>query len=138
MNQASQFGMQKALQATVIVCAAALVFTKWIVSSADQHGSEVSEAYNVNRNERSTPQSFILPATPAIAFEQERQLEEKANQDQIAACVWQLKNLGYDVGDGRPMLNVQLVEAIYKFQTEHRLLATGRLDPVTMKVMGCS
>jgi hypothetical protein len=30
------------------------------------------------RNERSTPRSFVLPATPAVALEQERQMAGEA------------------------------------------------------------
>ncbi|MBI4001325.1 MAG: peptidoglycan-binding protein [Nitrospira defluvii] len=138
MNQAPQSVMQRALQTTVIVCAAVLVFAKWMHPSGDQYGGEVPEVHDAERNERSTPRSFVLPATPGISFEQERQVAEKDNQDQIATCVGRLKDLGYDVGDGRPMLNVQLVEGVYHFQAEHHLPVTGRLDPATMRAMQCS
>ena len=116
MNQASQSVMQMALQTTVIVCAAVLVLAKWVHPSGDQHEVEMPEAHDVDRNERSTPRSFVLPATPGIAFEQELQIAEKDNRDQIATCVVRLKNLGYDVGDRRPMLNVQIVEAVFTFK----------------------
>lgn len=138
MNQAPQSFTHWALQLMVIVCAALLVLTKSIHSSGEQYESEVSEAHNVDRNERSTPRSFVLPATPGIAFEQERQVVERKTQGQITTCVGRLKDLGYDVGDGSPMVNVQLLEAIYKFQGKHKLPATGHLDSSTMKVMGCS
>jgi len=128
--------MRSFLQA-FIVCAALFLFMKWTHPSGDQHGVEVSEANDTARNERSTPRSFVLPATPGIAFEQERQVAERADQGQIATCVGRLKDLGYDVGDGRSMLNVQLVEALYRFQIEHHLLATGHLDPATIRAMRC-
>jgi hypothetical protein len=138
MKQSSQSVMQKTLQITVIVCAAVLVFSKWIHSSGDQHEREMPETHNIDRNERSTPRSFVLPATPGLSFEQERQVAEKDKRDQIAICVGKLKHLGYDVGDGRPLMSVQLVEVVYHFQTAQQLPATGRLDPATMKAMGCS
>lgn len=130
--------MQKALQFTVIVCAVVFVFAKWTYPSSDNHQSEMSDRQSVDRNERSTPRSFVLPATPGIAFEQERQRAEKTSQVQIERCIGRLKQLGYDVGDSRPMRNVLLVEAIYTFQTKHQLLVTGHLDSVTMRAMGCS
>jgi hypothetical protein len=129
--------MHKALQITVIICGAVLLFAKWTQLSSEHHEGIIAEAQHLDRNERSTPRSFVLPATPGIAFEQERQLAERATQGQILMCVEKLRQLGYDVGDGRPMVNVQLVEAVYKYQTEHRLSVTGHLDSFTMEVMGC-
>ncbi len=137
MNQAPDSVMRSFLQATVIVSAALLLFMKWTNPSGNQHGVEVSKANDTARNERSTPRSFVLPATPGIAFEQERQVAERADQGQIAKCAGRLKDLGYELGDRRLMLNVQLVEAVYHFQTEQHLPATGRLDPATMNAMGC-
>lgn len=137
MNQTPDSVMRSFLQATVIVCAALFLFMKWTHPSGDQHGVEISKANDTARNERSTPRSFVLPATPGIAFEQERQVAERADQGRIAKCVGRLKDLSYEVGHGRLMVNVQLVEAVYRFQTEQHLPATGRLDPATMNAMGC-
>ena len=122
----------------VIVCAAVLLLTKWTVLSGPQEETELLERHDGARNERSTPRSFILPATPGISFEQERQVAEKAMLDQIAICVKKLAELGYDVGASSPVLDVPLVEAVYRFQIAQHLPPTGRMDSLTIKAMGCS
>lgn len=89
------------------------------------------------RNERSTPRSFILPATPGVAFEQEDQQAGTARQAQMAKCVEALRVLGYDSGDSTTFLNAKLVEAVYTYQLAHKLPRTGRFDALTMEMLKC-
>jgi len=86
------------------------------------------------RNERSTPRSFILPATPAVALEQERQLAEKAAFQLVAKCLSQLRELGFGIPDS----DVKLVEAVFAFQKQHGLSATGKLDDLTKEALKCA
>lgn len=126
----------KALQVAVMVCAAAIVLVKWTQSGEGHPGYDVSDAQGIERNERSTPRSFVLPATPGIAFEQERQDVGRANLN--LKCVRRLQDLGYEAEDRSLMLNIQLVEAVYRHQVMNGLPATGRLDLATMKSLECS
>jgi murein L,D-transpeptidase YcbB/YkuD len=93
------------------------------------------------RNERSTPRSFILPATPAVAFEQElrsgKNSEITTSKRQIAVCAIRLIDLGYDVGDESVAFNAQLSEAIYEYQKSQGLNKTGQLDPATIRSLSC-
>ena len=49
-----------------------------------------------DRNERSTPREFLLPATPAVAEIQEQRRKEK-NKSEIVVCLSILDKKGYDV-----------------------------------------
>lgn len=124
------------LQVIVIVGAVALIFIK-TMSLPKPDGAEPVELLDAVRNESSTPRSFVLPATPGLAFEQERQARGRDQQGEVARCLRALIDLGYDVGDGRTTSNVYLVEAVYRFQTSHQLVPTGRLDDETKEVMRC-
>lgn len=90
------------------------------------------------RNERSTPRSFILPATPSVALEQERQRSRSPGKpDEVARCVARLRSLGYQIYGNEGLENVKVVEAIFSFQAASRLESTGRLNGATMKVLQC-
>jgi hypothetical protein len=93
------------------------------------------------RNERSTPRSFILPATPAVAVEQETRSAQNStaatSKDQIAVCAIRLIDLGYDVGDEAVVFNAKLSEAVYEYQEAHGLHKTGKLDPATIRSLSC-
>ena len=127
-----------AFQVSIILFAIVFLL-KWINAGteSDDYGSEASEMQGTDRNERSIPRSFILPATPAVAFEQERQNYEKA-LPQFARCVGMLRNLGYEVGDSEILLNAKIVEAVYTFQVKYGLRPSGRLDQATMRAIKCS
>jgi hypothetical protein len=98
----------------------------------EQITSETAE-----RNERSTPRSFVLPATPAVALEQERQLAEKTTFHLVAKCMSHLRELGFSIPDNETVLNAQLVAAIFQFQNQEGLTATGKLDEPTKEALKC-
>lgn len=112
----------------------------WIRAVVD-HNGEASPVPENGRNERSTPRSFILPATPAVAFEQEMRSFKKSDAEmsrqQLAACVVRLTDLGYDVGDEAVPFNAKLSEAIYEYQEAHHLGTTGKLDSATVRSLSC-
>ncbi len=95
-------------------------------------GEEASE-----RNERSTPRSFILPATPAVAEEQEKQARELTDGVDTFGCLRKLRALGYEGDDAPPALRARNVDAIFHFQRERGMNATGRFVPDTAKLLGC-
>ena len=89
------------------------------------------------RNERSTPRSFVLPATPAVALEQERQRREFTNGIDVFRCLGKLRELGYQSDDTPPALTARNTEAIFKFQQDHNIETTGRLNKTTIELLGC-
>jgi hypothetical protein len=88
------------------------------------------------RNERSTPRSFILPATPAVAQLGENHL--RMSDEDISDCLKKLEALGYNSDDTAPSLTAQNVEAILRYQDASRLKLTGQLDRDTVGLLGCS
>jgi len=112
----------------------------WLRSAlfSPQRGARAHES---ERNERSTPRNFILPATPAVAFEQEMRARKNSliakNERQLARCAARLLDLGYDVGDEAVAFNAKLAESIFEYQKTHGLRPTGRLDPTTITKLSC-
>lgn len=95
------------------------------------------EEEGAERNERSTPRSFILPATPAVAEEQEQQARELTDGLDAFGCLRKLRALGYDVDDAPPVLRARNVGALFRFQRDRGMNATGQFDPDTAKALGC-
>jgi Putative peptidoglycan binding domain len=112
----------------------------WIRADIYQH-HQSTMAPEGGRNERSTPRSFILPATPAVAFEQETRSAKNSttaiSRHQVAVCAIRLLDLGYDVGDEPVAFNAKLSEAIYEYQKKYSLNKTGKLDPATIRSLSC-
>lgn len=139
MPKSSQQTVHKALQIGVILCAVGLSFIHWTKAVRDSGKYQFDEFPEslAERNERSIPRSFILPATPGVAFEQEAQRADAARQAQIARCVAALRVLGYDPGDSTTFINAKLVEAVYTYQVARKLPGTGSLDELTMGMLKC-
>ena len=91
-----------------------------------------------DRNENSTPRSFVLPATPAVAEEQERKKAEILKGIHADKCLSKLKDLGYPIDDFETSFNAKLVEAILSYQSKSKLSKTGLLDLETRKKLGCN
>ena len=89
------------------------------------------------RNERSTPRSFILPATPAVAKEQEQRAREVKGGMDLFHCLGRLRVLGYGADDTPPALRARNLEAIFRFQKDHGLTPTARLDWETVRMLKC-
>lgn len=95
------------------------------------------EGQGVGRNERSTPRSFILPATPAVAFEQEEQAKQLSSDIDPLACLRALRAMGYLAAETPPIFTAQNVEAIVRFQRANDLRATGQFNPETTRLLRC-
>lgn len=124
------------LQVTVVIAALGLVLSTWLHSPHLPHYAAQLSEESVERNERSTPRSFILPATPGVAFEQERRRTDTTQRDEIARCIAMLRRRGYRVGQD-DLLNAKLVEAVYTFQKQHGLSPSGQFDRLTMQELEC-
>lgn len=103
---------------------------------ANFHQSAMDES-DVNRNENSTPRSFILPATPAVTMEQERKKQDKLSDSEFNKCVSILASKGYVVDEIDFNYNAKLIENLLAYQNNLNLIRSGRLDPVTRKSLGC-
>jgi hypothetical protein len=112
----------------------------WVRSTNSQR-RHLASVQGSGRNERSTPRSFILPATPAVALEQEMRSADDSAADmtrrQIAICATRLLDMGYDVGDEAVSFNAKLSQAIYEYQRAQGLNKTGKLDPETIRSLSC-
>jgi hypothetical protein len=95
------------------------------------------DEHDSDRNENSTPRSFVLPATPAVAEEQERKKAEILKGIKADRCLSKLKDLGHSIDDFDTSFNAKLVEAILSFQQEMKLKKTGQLDFETRNKLGC-
>ena len=90
------------------------------------------------RNERSTPRTFILPATPAVADEQERRIGLYLQAKEIQRCMLKLYDKGYkDIGKFNDYSNFKITVSIIKFQRNNNLEVTGKLNKQTKTKLGC-
>jgi hypothetical protein len=89
------------------------------------------------RNERSTPRSFILPATPAVAIRQEQKLRTRSNELQVRHCMLKLYDLGYMIMNFEDIFDIHIFIALMDFQSRNSLPKTGMLDDLTIKLLGC-
>jgi hypothetical protein len=127
------------LLSAVTIVFAAFIGTYWVKAQSGGMAATVTSESN-GRNERSTPTSFILPATPAVAVEEElrlRQHLDKGEDEMLSGCAARLEVMGYDVGDEMVSFNAKLVEAIYLYQEKQSLAASGRLNGETRRSLKC-
>jgi hypothetical protein len=128
------------LLSMMVLVLASFIALYWFKARSLPPETSASAANSDGRNDRSTPPTFILPATPAVAREQELRLRERSDKRLVALlnkCAAELVVRGYDVGDEMVSFNAKLIEAVFTFQQEHRLAPTGKLDPRTIMALGC-
>jgi len=126
--------------ALVIIIVGLTVGFYWIRSQWNYTPQATNNSQS-ERNERSTPRSFILPATPAVAFEQEMRADSNSAgakmEKQLGRCAVRLLDLGYDVGDEAVAFNAKLAQAIYEYQESRGIAATGKLNAATISRLRC-
>jgi Putative peptidoglycan binding domain len=98
---------------------------------------EDEDETDVDRNEQSTPRSFVLPATPAVTVAQENKQIQISKGLDSDKCLIKLKDLGFPIDDLDSSFNAKYIEAIIKFQEGKRIPVTGQIDQVTRKNLGC-
>lgn len=90
------------------------------------------------RNERSTPRTFILPATPAVAFAQEKRLSIVHKKNEIQRCIIKMYDLGYkNIGNFNDYSNFKITLNLIKFQKANNLEVTGEFNIETKTLLGC-
>jgi His-Xaa-Ser repeat protein HxsA len=97
----------------------------------------ISSLQETGRNETSTPRSFVLPSTPAIAASTEFPSVPEANrQDLIMRLQLALHTKGYDIGVVTGELHPKTVAAIYRYQIAQGLVPTGKPSPEVFSSLG--
>ena len=91
----------KYLNIVTALCCTTLISIFLSFHQNNTYASYIEIDSKTGRNERSTPRTFILPATPAIADEQERRLVLMSKKEQIQKCMLKLYDLGFKDFDKR-------------------------------------
>ena len=97
----------------------------------------ITDESDQERNEQSTPRSFVLPATPAVAIAQEQRAIELSAGLSGEKCISRLRDLGYQIDDINVSFNATYIKSIIEFQKENNLKITGTPDAETRKRIGC-
>ena len=111
-----------------------------VLSSVYLHGAAVSNSareVDEGRNEGSTPRSFVLPATPAVALIQEAKTERKQREKVIKICMLKLIDEGFYVRDIDDIHDDQIPISVIRFQIRQALEKTGEFDLVTREALSC-
>lgn len=90
-----------------------------------------------DRNEQSTPRSFVLPATPMVAIMNEQEAQAGADVVAMRRCIHALHSAGYAIEQLDTRFNAELIDAVYSFQHRSKLAETGVLDAITKEKLGC-
>jgi len=89
------------------------------------------------RNENSTPRTFILPANPAVAAEQERKLSLEKNREQIQRCVIALVDKGRKFSNVEKITSDDVIFETLRYQFAVNIDPTGEFDEITRKNLSC-
>lgn len=120
---------------STLICLVTLVF--FGISQFSEERKFLYEGSDKGRNERSTPRSFILPATPAVALEQERKRIVSEYEVQIKYCMLKLHDLGYRIINFEDIFDIHIMLAIMDFQKKNGLEVSGEFDVKTIENLGC-
>ena len=123
---------------TTFFCIATLfAITNWGMLRDAQSIQVLYELNEDGRNERSTPRTFVLPATPAVALIQERKQVLRKKRNVIQRCMLRLHDLGYKITDFRDIYDVHLFIHLLNFQSKYGLPRTGKFDAKTLEQLRC-
>jgi hypothetical protein len=117
---------------TIVLCITVFHLDPY-TSSTDS----LSEVVDGGRNESSTPRTFILPATPAVARLQEKRMAMKKDEYSIKGCMLVLNDAGYPIGNIGIIDNMEVIVSILKFQRKNMLFVSGVFDDETKERLGC-
>jgi hypothetical protein len=125
------------LHACTVIFTMSLIGLWWFGPQSASVGFESGDSEDgIERNERSTPRSFILPATPAVALAQQSRLQEPLDEG-ISLCLEKLDSRGYGSDRASPLTTARNVTAIFNFQRDQGIVASGRLNDDTRTRLGC-
>jgi len=93
---------------------------------------------DIGRNERSTPRTFVLPSTPAVALIQEKKLMLWENEFFVKNCMLRLYDLGYKFKNFENMDDISIFISVLRFQKKNGLDLTGNFNKETSIKIGCN
>jgi len=125
------------LQVAVVASVGLVAAVEWWNPSNVGGYDDEPGVESAGRNEQSTPRSFVLPATPAVALEQERQLAQRSAFPFASKCVWELRERGFAIPMSDDIFDVKVTEAIFEFQRANGITPTGKLDETTREAHRC-
>ena len=85
-----------------------------------------------HRNQRSTPPTSVLPASPAIAHDR----EHSGDRLSVGLAKAILLRLGYPVGRLDDRTTAKFKVALYRYQRAHGIPSSGTLDEATLRSLG--
>lgn len=94
-------------------------------------------AADAGRNEGSTPRSFILPATPAVALIQEEKVRLKENELTMKRCLLALHDLGFFIRDLDDIYDDNISVIVLRYQMKQKIEQSAKLDESTIVKLGC-
>ena len=90
------------------------------------------------RNEGSTPRTFVLPATPAVAKEQERKQVALLKKNEIQKCMLKLYDQDLlNISNFDDIFDFKITLGIIKYQKQNQLQVSGEFDMETKNHLGC-
>ena len=89
------------------------------------------------RNERSTPREFVLPATPAVTKIVEERRERSTDVVSVR-CLVALTRLERPVYFSEPANSAANRAAVFEFQRDSGLPKHGKLDSATRESLACN
>jgi len=89
------------------------------------------------RNEGSTPRTFVLPANPAVALEQERKADLIKNAPWIVGCLVKLNDLGHHFANIEDITSHEVLVETLNFQYSNNLNPSGVIDEKTRALLQC-
>jgi len=122
-----------------LICSITIGFLLFYYQVQNQNKILYKIENDPGRNERSTPRTFVLPATPAVAEEQERKQILLSRKPQIQKCMFKLYDLGYkDLGSFDDIFDIKITIALINYQRANNLKVSGKFDLETTTTLGCN
>ena len=113
-----------------------MIFKTLMPNRGNEDEPDGNIVWDKERNEQSTPRSFILPATPAVAEEQERK-STKHSEANDNRCLLKLESIGYQFDSHDTSFNAKYIQAIIDFQRQSGLNISGEIDQQTRSRLDC-
>ena len=89
------------------------------------------------RNENSTPRTFVLPANPAVAREQSRKITLLENSEMIKSCIISLVDKGHKFANVENVTADAVMFETLEFQINNNLFPSGTFDNLTRQKLSC-
>ena len=126
-----------AIFVSTLICLSTL--TPFVVLFILQSNFESPKPFYLDkeRNENSTPRTFVLPANPAVAREQSRKITLLENSEMIKSCIISLVDKGHKFANVENVTADAVMFETLEFQINNNLLPSGAFDNLTRQKLAC-